>query len=104
MSATAIQMVIAAKKKHRCSYCGHVIQIGETYKRYRYFDGGDAGTVKIHPECLAAFDDLDPNDQQDGFSEGDNPRGCNCGFDKNCPRCASNAEKKKITTPLEPIL
>jgi len=40
-----------ARKKHKCSWCGESIEIGESYKRYRYFDGGDAGTVKMHPEC-----------------------------------------------------
>ncbi|NKI68895.1 hypothetical protein GN109_05635 [Collimonas pratensis] len=95
MSATDIQIVLAAKKKHRCSYCGHIIQVGETYKRYRYFDGGDAGTVKIHPECLLAFHELSSHDQAEGFDMGESPRGCNCGFDKNCARCAANAEKEK---------
>jgi hypothetical protein len=40
-----------AAKKHRCSWCGESIDVGESYKRYRYFDGGDVGTVKMHPEC-----------------------------------------------------
>lgn len=94
-ASTDLQIIKAAKKKHRCSYCGHAILLGETYKRYRYFDGGDAGTVKIHPECLDAFNELDPSEQQDGFSQGDNPRGCNCGFSKDCERCASIAERGK---------
>ncbi len=93
MSATTeIEVIKSARKNHRCSYCGTRIVIGETYKRYRFFDGGDAGTVRIHPECLAAFDELDCEDQQDGFYEGENPRGCNCGFTKGCERCAAIAE------------
>ena len=44
-----------AIKKHSCSWCGEAIEIGEQYKRYRYFSDGDAATVKMHPEC---YDDL----------------------------------------------
>jgi hypothetical protein len=44
-----------AKKPHRCSWCWQLIEPGDQYKRYRYFSDGDAGTVKMHPEC---FDDM----------------------------------------------
>jgi len=40
-----------ARKTHRCSWCWQHIDHGEEYKRYRHFDGGDAGTVKMHSEC-----------------------------------------------------
>lgn len=40
-----------AKTLHRCSWCWQNIVPGEEYKRYRHFDGGDACTVKLHPEC-----------------------------------------------------
>lgn len=45
----------AAKKLHRCSWCWETINPKELYKRYRWFDGGDAGTVKMHPECYDAM-------------------------------------------------
>ena len=41
-----------AVKRHQCTWCWQFIEPGETYKRYRFFDGGDAGTVKMHPECF----------------------------------------------------
>lgn len=46
-----------AKKQHRCTWCWQFIQPGETYKRYRYYSEGEAGTVKLHPECKTAVDD-----------------------------------------------
>lgn len=44
-----------ARKRHRCSWCMGLIEVGVTYKRYRYFSYGDAGTVKMHPECYGAM-------------------------------------------------
>lgn len=44
-----------AIKPHRCTWCWQLINPGEQYSRYRYFDGGDAGTVKLHPECFDAM-------------------------------------------------
>ena len=44
-----------ARAKYRCTWCWQCIQVGDEYKRYRYFDGGDAGTVKMHPECYEAM-------------------------------------------------
>ena len=37
--------------------CGEPIAIGEKYKRWRCYDSGDVGTVKMHPECYAAHCD-----------------------------------------------
>lgn len=45
----------AAKKQHKCSWCGERIEIGERYTRYRVFMDGDAGTVKMHPGCYEAM-------------------------------------------------
>lgn len=44
-----------ARKRHRCDWCWQFIEPGERYSRYRYFDGGDAGTVKMHTECHEAM-------------------------------------------------
>ncbi len=46
-----------ARKPHVCMSCGQRIEPGETYKRWRCYDGGDAGTNKMHPECYAAHSD-----------------------------------------------
>ena len=45
------------KKPHRCGWCWQRIGIGDVYKRYRYYNDGDAGTVKAHPECYEAIQD-----------------------------------------------
>lgn len=45
-----------AKKRHRCSWCGESILPGEEYYRYRYYDGPDASTVKMHLECKKDLD------------------------------------------------
>jgi predicted RNA-binding Zn-ribbon protein involved in translation (DUF1610 family) len=45
---------LKARKRHVCMSCGEQINAGDTYKRWRCYDGGDAGTVKMHPECQAA--------------------------------------------------
>lgn len=94
MSATAIQIIKAARKCHQCSYCGTRIEVGETYKRYRWHEDGAVATVKIHPECHDAFNRLSLDDQQKGFCTGDNPRGCNCGHTEGCENCASIRAKK----------
>lgn len=44
-----------AIKQHRCTWCWQFIEPGEQYRRYRFFDGGDVGTVKMHPECFDAM-------------------------------------------------
>lgn len=44
-----------ARKLHRCEWCWQRINVGEQYKRYRFYDGGDAATVKMHPECYDAM-------------------------------------------------
>ena len=40
-----------ALKSHRCSWCSDRIDVGTVYRRYRFYDGVDAGTVKMHTEC-----------------------------------------------------
>ena len=44
---------LKARKTHLCMSCGEGIAVGETYVRWRCYDGGDASTNKMHPECLA---------------------------------------------------
>jgi predicted RNA-binding Zn-ribbon protein involved in translation (DUF1610 family) len=40
-----------AAKVYLCDSCGERVQVGEQYVRWRCFDDGDAGTVRMHPEC-----------------------------------------------------
>ncbi len=44
-----------AKKLYRCEWCWEHIKPGDEYRRYRYYDSGDAGTIKMHPECHQAM-------------------------------------------------
>lgn len=48
---------LKARKPHVCMSCGQRIEVGETYKRWRTYDSGDAGTSKMHPECLQMHND-----------------------------------------------
>lgn len=88
MQSTEPVSISSAKKSHRCSWCDERIDTGTPYTRYRWFDGGDASTVKVHPECLGAMHEMsrEYNDQIE-FAPGDNPRGCWCGFDDGCQKC-----------------
>jgi predicted RNA-binding Zn-ribbon protein involved in translation (DUF1610 family) len=56
MHCTEIE-VFKARKVHICLSCGERIEVGQEYKRWRCYDGGDAGTVKMHPECHKAHSD-----------------------------------------------
>lgn len=44
-----------ARKRYPCEWCGESINIGDSYTRYRWFCHGDAGTCRMHRECLAAM-------------------------------------------------
>lgn len=45
---------LTARKVHLCQSCGERVDVGEKYLRWRCYDSGDVGTVKMHPECHAA--------------------------------------------------
>ena len=47
---------LKARKVHICSSCGERINAGEKYLRWRCYDSGDVGTVKMHPECRNMHD------------------------------------------------
>lgn len=74
-TSTADETIKAARKAHACSWCGERIEVGDTYTRYRFFQHGDAGTCRMHPECLAAMHEEANN--EGGwieFTPGDNER------------------------------
>ena len=87
---TETEEVKAAKKAHQCSWCGKKIDVGQPYMRYRWFGDDGVSTVKEHPECYEAMNELIDFDGEVLFSPGDNPRGCNCGHDHGCERCEAN--------------
>ncbi len=45
-----------ARKQHVCIACLSYILPGETYERCRWWDSGDAGTSRMHPECAKETD------------------------------------------------
>ena len=48
---------LTARKTHHCMSCGELVNPGEKYTRWRCYDSGDVGTVKMHPECHAMHSD-----------------------------------------------
>jgi hypothetical protein len=48
------QSVKKSRKRRRCDWCGETIEVGQPYDSYRFAISGDAGTVRMHPECLEA--------------------------------------------------
>lgn len=47
---------LTARKDHRCTNCGQLIQAGDQYMRWVSFDDS-AFTNKMHPECLDSLQD-----------------------------------------------
>lgn len=66
-----------ARKQYRCWWCGEHIEPGESYVRWRWKDSKFLLTIKTHPECRDAWDELSTDD--DGtIEQGDYARGCLC--------------------------
>lgn len=90
-TCTKTESIAAAKNNHSCSWCNQKIAAGEPYKKYRWFDGGDASTIKMHPECLDACDELVAIEKEPiEFYPGLHPRGCYCEHDLGCEHCKTN--------------
>ena len=65
-----------ARKTHLCMSCGELVNVGDEYKRWRCYDSGDVGTVKMHPECYAAMQDAAQDNGGDiEFTPGEHSRG-----------------------------
>lgn len=47
-----------ALKQYKCDWCWQHVVPGQTYKRYRFADGQEAGTVRLHHECFDAMQEL----------------------------------------------
>lgn len=68
--------VLRARKRHRCTWCGQHIDIGEHYTRQRVIVDGDIGTQKMHAECLEAMHSLASRERGAiTFTPWDHPRG-----------------------------
>lgn len=103
MIATKATTHTARKKRHVCDWCGQLVEIGEQYEQWHWFDDGDAGTVRMHTECeralqAAAMESLGHTVE---FSPGDNPRGCWCGHDRDCERCHHRSASSNSSGALE---
>ena len=87
-ATTALETIKAARKPHVCEWCAERIDAGSTYQRYRYFNGREAATVRLHPECNLALEETVRDEGYDyEFMRGENPRGCTCGFSQGCKTC-----------------
>ena len=76
MSTFHQQAVKRSRKVRQCTWCGESVEIGQPYQSYRWADGGDAGTVILHPECGDAMDSAgNTNPHFVGWSVGDFVRG-----------------------------
>ncbi len=56
MYCTPIVKVAAARKAHRCTWCGQDIEAGQPYERWASYDDA-AFQNKMHPECAEACGD-----------------------------------------------
>ena len=54
-------IVKKARKRHKCFWCGELIQLGEPYSYWGWASDGSVERIKVHPECdtvwQAACDD-----------------------------------------------
>jgi hypothetical protein len=69
-----------SRKQRQCSWCAEMIEVGEPYTSYQWRDCGDHGYVALHPECLAAMQEV--ASEEGGWVEfmpGEYNRGCSCG-------------------------
>jgi hypothetical protein len=64
-----------SRKQRHCDWCAEKIEIGQPYESYRWADGSDGGTVRMHPECYAAMQEKCRVESDLEWSPGDFVRG-----------------------------
>jgi hypothetical protein len=90
---TEVEEIKRSRKRRRCDWCYELIEIGQPYRRWRWFSYGDASTVRVHPECDEARLTMHKLDRYfEEWSPGDFSRGCIC--DGSCERCE---ERKAVS-------
>ena len=52
----------------RCAWCGQRIEIGETYAKWLWYDGGERSTVYAHKECTEVWEE-----GEEGMMDGERP-------------------------------
>lgn len=70
MSVTLSTTYPAARKKHRCEWCGEFILVGEEHYKWAGVFEGDFQSWRAHLECLHMMDYLHKNGNElceDGF-------------------------------------
>jgi hypothetical protein len=60
-----------ARKRHRCSWCGLIIEVGETYSRSSHIDGCDFWEWKGHLSCDQLVRAMKLEDEGDGITQDD---------------------------------
>jgi hypothetical protein len=69
-----------ARRVWKCWWCGERIEVNEQYSSWRWADGSDVMTVRVHSECEQAWNALAVEDGY-GYAEvefGEFSRGCRC--------------------------
>jgi hypothetical protein len=93
--------VKAARKAHKCIWCGQQIEAGQPYTYERSIFEGDPQSHHWHPECLSAMRaEMDAEDGEFEFNPYYNERAAAtsttaCGVQVNTLRCG--------TEPLQPV-
>lgn len=87
-----LNKIVKARKPHKCWWCAEPIPAGSTCAAWPWFDMGRAFTIRVHPECLKAWNSLH-RDDADNVMSGDYCRGCTC----ERGRCECVAEKMAVS-------
>lgn len=78
MSALHHRDIVAARKQHKCSWCGDTIEIGTSYRSWVWSEDGDFTRIACHPECKVAWEELEQLDPLCLFAGALFSRGCMC--------------------------
>ncbi len=66
-----LKAVLNGRKDYRCAWCGENIPQGTPHQHYAGMWDGDWQNWRMHPEC---YNDVDMDDQLDGFTLYDHER------------------------------
>ena len=64
-----------SRKERQCDWCAEKIEVGQPKESYRWADGSDGGTVRMHPECYDAMREKCQIEPDLEWSPGDFVRG-----------------------------